>query len=332
MMVDRVLSLMSSKFGELYSATGRPSIPPEHLLKALLLQIIFSVRSERQLVEQINYNLLFRWFLGLDAELSAWDASTFSKNRERLEAADIATAFFAAVKALADEHGLLSHEHFTVDGTLLEASASMKSFRRKDAPAPSTPDDEGRNPSVDFHGEKRSNATHASTTEPDARLAKKGKGKESRLAFQASVVMENRNGLIMNADVRPPSGTAERDAAIDMLIDHASAPGGRKTVGADKGYDAQSFVEDARTLGFTPQVAPKAKGSAVDRRTTRHEGFTVSQRKRKLVEQSFGWMKTVGLARKLRHRGTARVASVFVLACAAFNLIRMRTLLGVVYS
>ncbi len=331
--VDQILTRLSPKFDAMYSDFGRASIPPEHLLKAQLLQIIYTIRSERQLVEHVNFNLLYRWFVGLDADREVWDASTFSKNRERLEANDLASAFFTEVKALADEHGLLSHEHFTVDGSLLEAAASLKSFRPKDQPPKdepptASPPEAGRNPTVNFHGEKRSNETHASTTDPDARLARKGDGKEAKLALQASVLMENRHGLIVETDVRPPSGHAEEDAATEMLLVLAPALGGRKTVGGDKGYDTRAFVADARALQCTPQVAQKKKGTAIDGRTTGQPGYEVSQQKRKLVEQMFGWGKAIGLLRKLRHRGQQRVGAVFTFTCAAYNLIRMRTLLG----
>jgi transposase len=328
--VDQVLARLSPTFETMYSRIGRPSIPPEHLLKALLVQIIYSVRSETQLIEQLNFNLLYRWFVGLSADADVWDDSTFSKNRARLETAELEAAFFAEVKALADQHGLLSHEHFTVDGSLLEAAASLKSFRPKDEAGPPPPSPDGRNPSIDFHGERRSNETHASTTDPDARLARKGAGKEAKLCLQASVVTENRHGLIVATDVRSPDGHAEEKAAVDMLTPIAPAPGGRKTVGGDKGYDRRSFVTEARALGFTPHVAQKKKGSAIDGRTTQPAGYAVSQQKRKLVEQNFGWGKTIGLLRKLRHRGQRRVAGVFALTCAAFNLIRIRTLVGAV--
>jgi transposase len=329
MLVDEILRRLSPTFDEMYAQSGRPSIPPEHLLKALLLQRIYTIRSERQLIEHLRYNLLYRWFVGLAGESDVWDDSTFSKNRDRLEMVELEDRFLAEVVKLADEQGLLSHAHFTVDGTLLEAAASLKSFRPKDEPRqpPSTPTD-GRNPSVDFHGETRTNETHASTTDPEARLARKGNGKEAKLSFQGSVLMENRHGLIVDTDVRSPSGRAEVEAAADLLIGVAPPPDQRKTVGADKGYDTAAFVADARTLGFTPQVAQKRKGSAIDGRTTHPLGYAISQEKRKLVEQGFGWGKTIGGLRKLLHRGTRRVAGVFALACAAYDLIRIRNLLA----
>ena len=325
--VDYILHRLSPTFDEIYSRIGRPSIPPEQLLKALLLQIIYSIRSERELVEHVNFNLLYRWFVGLSADAEVWAPSTFSKNRERLEHADVAAVFFAEVKALADKHRLLSHDHFTVDGTLLEAAASLKGFRRKDEP-PGPPSEGGRNPTVDFHGEKRSNETHASTTDPDARLARKGNGKEAKLNHLASTLTENRHGLVVAVDVRPADGSAEVEAGVDLLTQVASPTGQPRTVGADKGYDQAPFVERARALDVTAHVAQRSKGSAVDGRTTRHAGYDISQWKRKLIEQGYGWAKTVGLLRKLRHRGQRRVAGIVTFTFAVYNLIRMQTLLG----
>jgi transposase len=333
-LVDEILARLGPQFERLYAASGRPSIPPEHLLRALLLQILYSIRSERQLMEQLNYNLLYRWFVGVGVDAPVWDHSTFSKNRARLEAADVAAAFFAEVLAMADAHHVLSHDHFTVDGTLLEAAASLKSVRRKDA-EPTDGDAPGgrgpaeKNPTVNFHGEQRSNATHASTTDPDARLAKKGAGKETKLCHLASVAMENRHGLIVATDVRPADGSAEVEAGIDLLTTLATPHQRRKTVGADKGYDQKPFVDRARALGFTAHVARKESCSAIDGRTTGPRGYAVSQQKRKLVEQNFGWGKTVGLLRKLRHRGQHRVAAIFTFTCAVFNLVRLRTVLAV---
>jgi transposase len=325
--VDRLLYRLSPTFDQIYSRIGRPSIPPEQLLKALLLQIIYSIRSERELVEHVNFNLLFRWFVGLSADAEMWAPSTFSKNRERLEQADVAAAFFTEVKNLADEHGLLSHEHFTVDGTLLEAAASLKSFRPKDEP-PQPPATGGRNPTVNFHGETRSNETHASTTDPDARLARKGDGKEAKLCHLASTLIENRHGLVVAVDVRPPDGSAEVEAGVDLLTEVASPTGQRKTVGGDKGYDQAPFVDRARALDVTPHVAQRSKGSAIDGRTTRHAGYAISQWKRKLIEQGYGWGKTVGLLRKLRHRGQHRVRGIVTFTFATYNLIRLQTLMG----
>lgn len=331
-LVDPLLARLAPSLDALYATGGRPSIPPEHLLRALLLQILYSIRSERQLMEQLNYNLLYRWFVGVGIDEAVWDHSTFSKNRERLEQAEIAAAFFAEVVALANRHRLLSHDHFTVDGTLLEAAASIKSVRRNDAPPSDDPPGAGpslKNPTVNFHGERLRNATHASTTDPDARLARKGNGKETKLCHLASVATENRHGLIVAIDVRPADGSGEVEAGIDLLAALATPDQQRRTVGADKGYDQASFVERARALGYTAHVAQKKKYTAIDGRTTSPPGYAISQQKRKLVEQNFGWGKTVGLLRKLRHRGQRRVASIFTFTCAVFNLVRIRTLLAV---
>jgi transposase len=327
-LVDEALARLSRDFDALYAQIGRPSIPPEQLLRALLIQILYSIRSERQLMEQLNFNLLYRWFVGLSADAPVWDPSTFSKNRVRLEQADVAAAFFAEVLVLADRHHFLSHDHFTVDGTLLEAAASHKSVRRKDDDSSDGPAGGEKNPSVDFHGERRSNATHESRTDPDSRFARKGAGKETKLCHLASTAMENRHGLIVATDVRPPDGSAEVEAAIDLLATLAPDSTVTKTVGADKGYDQGPFVERARALGFTPHVAQRSKGTAIDGRTTGEPGYEVSQRKRKLIEQHYGWGKVVGLLRKLRHRGQRRVAAIFAFTCAVFNLIRLRTLLA----
>jgi transposase len=325
-LVDGILRDLSPRFDAMYARVGRPGIPPEQLMRALLLQIFYSVRSERLLMEQLDYNLLFRWFVGLGMDDEVWVPTTFTKNRDRLLSGDVAQAFFLAVREEARGRKLLSDEHFTVDGTLLEAWASHKSFRPKgEPPAPGGSGD--RNPEVDFHGEKRSNATHQSTTDPDARLARKGKT-GAKLCYTASVLMENRNGLIVDTDVAHSTGTAERDSALAML---ERQPGRkrRRTLGADKGYDTKDFVAGVRARGFTPHVAQNKTGrrSAIDGRTTRHAGYAVSQRKRKLVEQGFGWDKTVALLRKLRHRGKELVGWNFTLTSAAFNLVRMRTLI-----
>jgi len=286
------------------------------------------VRSERLLVEQLQYNLLFRWFVGLSMDDPVWDATTFTKNRDRLLEGDIAAAFFEEVLTEAKAAGLVSDEHFTVDGTLLEAWASQKSFRRRNTP-PDTPDDPG-NPTVNFRGEARKNDTHRSTTDPDARLYKKSSGSEAKLAYLGHLLMENRHGLIVDALVTAATGTAEREAALTML--RARPDGDRITVGGDKNYDTRDFVSDTRELGVTPHVAqyPETprRGSAIDGRTTRHAGYAISQRKRKLVEQAFGWMKTVGLLRKLHHRGSPLVNWTFTFHAAAYNLVRLRTLLA----
>jgi transposase len=324
-MVDAVLADLSPAFAKLYSPVGRPSIPPEKLLRALLLQVLYSTRSERLLMEQLDYNLLFRWFVGLNLDDPVWDATVFTKNRERLLAGDIAPAFFARVLAQARQRGLLSDEHFTVDGTLIEAWASLKSFNRKDAAGGPPPDDPG-NPTVDFHGERRSNVTHVSTTDPDVRLTKKARGHEAKLAYQGHVLMDNRHGLAVEGCVTRASGYSERAAALEMLGHVATTH--RVTVGADKGYDTRDFVEALRLLAVTPHVAQNTstRSSAIDQRTTRHAGYELSQWKRKRVEEIFGWLKTVGLLRKTRHRGRRRVHWMFVFALAVYNLVRIRNL------
>jgi transposase len=321
-MVDTALRALSREFARLYPKTGRPSIPPEKLLRALLLQLLYSVRSERQLMEQLNYNLLFRWFVGLSMDDPVWDPTVFTKNRERLLQGDIARGFFERVLAQAKAQQLLSAEHFTVDGTLIEAWAGLKSFKQKGAVSP-PPDDPG-NPTVNFHGERRSNATHASTTDPEARLMRKGSQHEAKLSYHGHVLMENRHGLAVDARVTPATGTAEREAAVAM------AAGLRRgaTLGADKGYDTTGFVAQLRALGITPHVAQNTthRRSALDARTTRHPGYPVSQRKRKLVEEIFGWAKTIALLRKTRHRGVRRVGWMFTFAMAVYNLVRIRNL------
>lgn len=323
-MVDESLKALDKRFAKMYSSYGRPGIPPERLLKGLLLQILFTIRSERALMEHIRFNLLYRWFVGLDLQDPVWDPSTFSKNRDRLIDADIALEFLKQVLAKADEEELLSTSHFSVDGTLLEAWASLKSFRPKDpTPPEAPPGGQGRNEEVDFHGEKRSNATHASTTDPEAQLAKKGKGKEAKLSYTGHVLMENRNGLAVDVSVTQATGTCEREAALDMIAD---VPGEERiTVGADKAYDTKDFVKQCRENNAVPHVAQK-KNSAIDARTTRHEGYAVSLRKRKRIEEIFGWLKTVGCLRKIRHRGLSRVRWIFTFGIVAFNLVRMRNL------
>ena len=291
-------------------------------MRALLLQVLYTIRSERLLMEELNYNLLFRWFVGLNMDDPVWHPTTFTKNRDRLLAGDVAAAFFDAVQAHARAAGLLSDEHFTVDGTQLEAWASLKSFRCRDA-APSAPPDDPGNPTVDFHGERRRNDTHQSTTDPEAMLHRKGQGKEAKLAYLGHVLLDNRHGLVANVCATHATGTAEREAAALLL--EASAPPG-STVGADKGYDVASFVADVRVRDVTPHVAQKVRWSAIDGRTTRHAGYHVSQRKRKLVEQVFGWMKTVGGLRKLRHRGVPLVDWQLTFAATAYNLVRLRNL------
>ena len=326
-MTDAALARLSARFDRLYSTTGRPSIPPEQLLRALLLQLLYSIRSERLLMEELDYSVLYRWFVGLNLDESTWDATTFTKNRDRLLDGDIADAFFAEVLAAIKADGLLSDEHFTVDGTLLEAWAGHKSFKAKDAKR--TPPSDPKNPTVNFHGDTRRNDTHASTTDPDARLYKKAVGREAKLGYLAHVLTENRHGFIVDTAVTAATGTAERDAAIVMLGELPLTTR-RITVGADKGYDTRAWVRAVRALGITPHVAQHAKRrrSAIDQRTTRHPGYALSQRCRKKVEQPFGWMKTVGLLRKLRHRGGRLVDWIFSFTAAAYNLIRWRTLMA----
>jgi len=325
-MVDAALEEMSSRFSEMYAATGRPSIAPEKLLRALVVQVLYTIRSERLLMEELEYNLLFRWFVGLNMDDPVWDATVFTKNRQRLLEGDVARAFFKLVLEQARTQKLLSDEHFTVDGTLVEAWAGHKSFKPKDAKADKPPDDPG-NPSVDFTGQKRSNKTHRSTTDPDARLYRKSYGTESKLCFSAHILMDNRHGLAVDAELTEAGTRAEREAAGDML---AVIPGSKRiTMGADKAYDVREFVKLLREMKVTPHIAGKnASYSAIDSRTTRHPGYAVSQRKRKRVEEIFGWLKTVGLMRKTRHRGVARVGWMFTLAAAAYNLVRMRNLLA----
>ena len=322
LMTEEALRQLSPQFEAIYAKTGRPSVPPEQLLRALLLQALYTVRSERMLVEQLEYNLLFRWFVGLAMDDAVWTPTTFTKNRDRLLAGDIARQFFDAVLTQARARRVLSDEHFTVDGTLLEAWAGQKSFTRRDGTSPGPSDDDPGNPTVNFHGERRSNTTHQSTTDPDSRLAKKGPGREAKLAYVGEVLMENRHGLVVDACVVTASGTAEREAATALL---QGLPGRRVTVGGDKAYDTRAWVETTRALGHTPHVA-QAPRSAIDARTTRPPGYVVSQRIRKRIEEVFGWMKTIGGLRKLRHRGTARVEWQFLFVAAAYNLVRLRTL------
>jgi len=316
---------------DLYATDGRPSIPPEQLLRALLLQVLYTIRSERQLMEQLDFNLLYRWFVGLPLDAPVWHPTTFTKNRDRLLAGDVAAALLTAVVRQAQQRRLLSADHFTVDGTLLEAWASQKSFQPKTG-ASDDRDEDPRNPSVNFRGARRTNATHASTTDPDARLAKKGLGKEAKLSYQASVLLENRHGLVVLTAVDPAEGTAVEVAQAEQLLQAwaTARPASARpaTVGADKGYDQAGFVAAARAVGFTPHVAQVTfRPSAIDGRTTRHPGYVVSQRLRKRVEQSFGWGKVIGLLRKLRHRGRETVDWIFTFTMAAYDLVRMGTLI-----
>jgi transposase len=326
-MVDKVLKALSPEFAKMYSKVGRPSIPPEQLLRALLLQMLYSVRSERLLIEEIDYNILFRWFVGLNLDDAVWDATVFTKNRDRLLEAEVAKDFLVLVVEQARGQGWASDEHFTVDGSLLEAWASAKSFQPKNKKSSSPPDDPG-NPTVDYRGEKRSNETHESKSDPEAQMARKGAGKEAKLSYSGNLLVENRNGLIVGSRVWEATGTAERYAALEMLQD---IPGsGRVTVGGDKGFDTADFVSECRNIGVTPHVAQnlgRKGGSAIDCRTTRQGGYAISQKRRKRIEECFGWLKTIALLRKVRHRGTLKVDWIFTFACAAYNLVRMRNLM-----
>jgi transposase len=363
--VNAALVRLDGTFDKLYAAEGRPSIAPERLLRAVLIQILFSVRSERQLMEQMQYNLLFRWFVGLGIDDAVWVPTVFSKNRDRLLTTGIARQFLAAILADKAVAPLLSDEHFSVDGTLIQAWASMKSFQPREAatdaeppagndansgrdggvsvPEPVAGDGEapnqddgapaaeqpaaGRNAEVDFHGQKRSNATHASRTDPEARLYRKGPGKEARLCFMGHALMENRNGLVVDACLTEADGHAEREAALAMIEPRADRPG-RITLGADKGYDAEDFVNELRSMNVTPHVAAKITGSALDGRTTRHEGYAVSQRIRKRIEEVFGWGKTIGPLSQTMLRGAERVGAQFTFAVAGYNLARLPKLLA----
>ena len=332
LIVDEALEVLSPEFEQLYSKLGRPSIPPEKLLRALLLQAFYSVRSERQLMEQLDYNLLFRWFVGLSMDAPIWDVTVFTKNRERLLAGDVASKFLATVLSRPRIKGLLSDDHFSVDGTLIEAWASIKSFQAKDGSG--EPPGPGRNGERDFHGEKRSNETHASTTDPQSKLYRKGNGQPAKLAFMGHLLMENRNGLVVAAWLTQAGGRAERGAALTMVESHR--PGRRRiTLGADKAYDVEKFVHGLRERRVTPHIAidghvrksGKPRKTAVDRRTTRHPGYAISQVVRKRIEEPFGWVKTVAQLRKTRHLGTARVGWLFTLAVTAYNLLRIPKLL-----
>jgi transposase len=322
---DRALAELSPVFDEMYSAGGRPSIPPERLLKASLLISLYSVRSERAFCEELDYQLLFRWFLDMGLMESRFDATVFTKNRRRLLKHEVAQRFFDEVVRQAAGLGLLSDEHFTVDGTLIEAAASLKSFRPKDTPPSDTPPDDPGNPTVNFHGERRSNATHQSTTDPEARLAKKGKGKEAHLAFMGHALMENRHGLLVDFQLTQATGTAERDA-VPELIEQARERGFHpRTLAGDKGYDTKDCVADLRQRKVAPHVTQNTSGrrSAIDGRTTRHAGYAISQRIRKRVEEIFGWMKTVGGFRRTRYRGLERTQLAGYLVATAYNLVRM---------
>jgi transposase len=326
--VSEALAALESGFSELYSRHGRPSIPPEKLLRAMLLQAFYSIRSERQLMERLEFDLLFRWFVGLGVDDPAWDHSTFSKNRERLLQGDIAAKFLAAVLAQPRVKKLLSTDHFSVDGTLIEAFAAMKRFKPKDG-GDEPPADGGRNREADFHGKKRSNETHASSTDPDAKLYRRGPGKEARLCFIGHGLMENRSGLLVDACLTPVDGHAERMAALIMIEAHADRAH-TITLGADKGYDADDFVNELRAMRVTPHVAQSNRGrrSSIDGRTTRHDGYAISQRLRKRIEEAFGWIKTIAGQDKTKFRGVERVGLAFTFAAAAYNLVRLPRLLA----
>jgi transposase len=327
--VNAALLALERDFAALYAPIGRPSIPPEKLLRAMLLQAFYSIRSERQLMERLEYDLLFRWFVGLGIDDVAWDHSTFSKNRDRLLEGDIAAKFLAAVLAQPRVKKLLSTDHFSVDGTLIEAWASLKSFRPKDGSDGEPPEGGGRNAEANFHGKKRSNDTHASTTDPDARLYRKGPGKEAKLSFIGHGLMENRSGLLVDACLTPADGHAERVAALHMIEPHADRPRSI-TLGGDKNFDTADFVNELRSMAVTPHVAQNTSGrrSAIDGRTTRHAGYAISQRIRKRIEEAFGWLKTVGGQEKTRFRGVGRVGWAFTFAAAAYNLVRLPKLLA----
>ena len=323
--VETVLDGLGPEFDAMYASTGRPSVPPEQLLKATVLMALYSIRSERQICERMNYDLLFKWFLDLPVEARGFDPSTFSKNRDRLLAAEIADRFFAAVVDQAKLRRYVSSDHFSVDGTLLEAWASHKSFKPNDGPPADPP--VGRNSEVDFHGQKRSNTTHTSTTDPEARLARKSNATAAKMSFMGHLLMENRNAFIVDAELSEASGFAERDVAAEMLA-RLPKRRRRRTVAADKAYDTKDFVAKTRGLGFTPHVAQNVNGrrSAIDGRTTRHAGHVVSQRIRKRVEEPFGWIKTVGGGRKLRYVGRKRNRAWFLITSAVYNIIRIAAL------
>jgi transposase len=323
-LVDAILADMDEDLSAVYAKRGRPSIPPEFLLRASLLQILYTIRSERQLVEHVDFNLLYRWFVGLDIDDRVWDHSTFTHNRERLFNAGMARAFFERVRMIAEWQALLSDEHFSVDGTLIEAWASQKSFRRKDDQDPPSTDG-GRNAEVDFKGEKRCNETHVSTTDPQARMARKSANTAAKLCHMGHVLMDHRSALVVDVDLTEANGTAERESALRMLA--RSAPKA-KSLAADKNYDTAAFIRACRDRGVVPHVAAKRKGSALDARTTRHETYRVSLRMRKRIEEVFGWLKTVGGLRKARYIGRERIAAPMLLGCAAYNLVRIGSLNG----
>ena len=329
-LADDALSSMGATFDRMYATAGRPSIPPERLLKAQLLIALYSVRSERLFCEQLGYNLLFRWFLDMNMDEKTFDASTFSQNRDRQIEHDVARTFFGAVVQRAELAGLVSKDHFSVDGTLFEAWASLKSFKRKDGQSKGPDDDDKGNPTVNFRGEKRRNETHQSSTDPDAKLSRHSDGTTAKLCFAGHGLMENRHGLLVDMVVTKSVGVTEREAALDMLLAKAD-PHRRRTVGGDKGYDTNMFVEMCRMLNISPHVAAntgRRGGAAVDGKTTRHAGYQVSQKLRKRIEEIWGWMKTVGGLRKTRFKGTKRVNLHALFAGAAYNLLRMARLMA----
>lgn len=324
--VNDALASLDGEFSRLYAAEGRPSIAPEKLLRASLLQAFYSIRSERQLMEQLDYNLMFRWFVGLGVDDPVWVPTVFTKNRDRLLDAEVAAKFMSAVLAHREVKPLLSNEHFSVDGTLVEAWASLKSFRARDGS--DEPPGPGRNGERDFHGERRKNDTHASTTDPDAKLYRKSSNTAAKLSYIGHALAENRHGLIVEADATKATSRAERETALAMIERHDPGSERRLTLAADKGYDTRGFVAACREMCVTPHVAAKVRHSAIDARTTRHRAYAVSQRKRKLIEEAFGWAKTIAGVAKVKVRGLARVRHCFTLAMTAYNLIRMPKLLG----
>ena len=330
-MVDVALERVSPELDRLYASAGRPSIAPEYLLRAQLLQILYGVSSERRLVEELRYNPLLRWFVGLPMDEPVFHATTFTKNRDRLLTSAVAEAFFSAIRDQAEAHRLLSREHFSVDGTRIEPAAAPKSLRPlaegAGAEPPAAPGG-GRNPSADFHEQRRGSQSHWSRTDPETRLAGKGNGREALLCYAGHTLTENRNGLLVECELTQASGTAEREAGLRILGRERARRRGRLCVGADKGYDTAGFVAGVRELGATPHVAHRKRGSAIDGRTTRHTSYAVSQRRRKLVEEPFGWMKTVGGLHKLRHRGKVKLAAIYTVTCATYKLVRLRRLLA----
>jgi len=330
-MVDAALEAMSPELEALYASGGRPSIAPEYLLRAQLVQILYAIPSERRLVEHLEYNLLLRWFVGLPLDVPVFHVTSFTKNRDRLLTGEVAEAFFCAIRSQAEAQKLLSREHFSVDGTLIEAAAALKSLRPIEEGEGEEPPASGggRNPDVDWRGERRGNESHRSSTDPEARLARKGDGREARLCYAGHTLIENRNGLIVDLELTQASGTAEREAGLRLLARERGRRGrGRMSLAADRGYDTRDFVAGVRALKVTPHVARKKRGSAIDGRTTRHKGYAISLRRRKRIEEGYGWMKDIGGLRKLRHRGTAKVAALFAFTCAAYNLVRLRSLLA----